>query len=138
MASVSIKRPRPCPNDIDDDSGTPNFVFSGNDSFSRFLVIESQDGSDPVTSLSSFIIEKQIESLIGTPKSIKKLKNKTLLVETNRKSQTENLLKMKSFFNLKSNVSEHNSLNSSIGVGRGGGGGGGRWGGGGGGGQAPQ
>ena len=97
MASVSIKRPRPCQNDIDDDSGTPNFVFSGNDTFSRFLVTQSQDGSDPVTSLSPFIIEKQIELLIGTPKSVK-LKNKTLLVETNRKSQTENLLKIKSYF----------------------------------------
>ena len=116
MASVSIKRPRPCQNDIDDDSGTPNFAFSRNDTFSRFLVIQSQDGSDPVTSLSPFIIEKQIESLIGTPKSVKKLKNKTLLVETNRKSQTENLLKIKSFFNLKVNVSEHNSLNSSKGI----------------------
>ena len=117
MASVSIKRPRPCQNDNDDDSETPNFVFSGNDTFSRFLVIQSQDGSDPVTSLSPFIIEKQIESLIGTPKSVKKkLKNKTLLVETNRKSQTENLLKVKSFFNLKVNVSEHNSLNSSKGI----------------------
>ena len=63
MASVSIKRPRPCQNDIDD---------SGNDTFARFLVIQSQDGSNPVTSLSPFIIEKQIESLIGTPKSVKK------------------------------------------------------------------
>ena len=113
MASVSIKRPRPCQND---DSGTPNFVFSGNDTFSRFLVIQSQDGSDPMTCLSPLIIQKQIESLIGTPKSVKKLKNKTLLVETNRKSQTENLLKIKSFFNLKVNVSEHNSLNSSKGI----------------------
>ena len=70
MASVSIKRPRPCQNDIDDDLATSNFVFSGNDTFPRFLVIQSQDGSNPVTSLSPFIIEKQIESLIGTPKSV--------------------------------------------------------------------
>ena len=116
MASVSIKRPRPCQNDIDDDLATPNFVFSGNDTFPRFLVIQSQDGSNPVTSSSPFIIEKQIESLIGTPKSVKKLKNKTLLVETNRKSQTENLLKVTSFFNLKVSVSQHNSLNSSKGI----------------------
>ena len=116
MASVSIKRPRPCQNNIDDDSGTPNFVFSGNETFPRFLVIQSQDGSNPVTSLSPFIIEKQIESLIGTPKSVKKLKNKTLLVETNRKSQTDNLLKITSFFNLKVSVSQHNSLNSSKGI----------------------
>ena len=115
-ASVIIKRPQPCQNDIDDDSGTPNFVFGGNDTFPRFLVIQSQDGSNPVTSLSPFIIEKQIESLIGTPKSFKKLKNKSLLVETNRKSQTENHLKLLSFFNLKVSVSQHNSLNSSKGI----------------------
>ena len=70
MASVSIKRPRPCQNDIDDDLATPNFVFSGIDTFPRFLVIQSQDGSNPVTSLSPFVIEKQIESLTGTPKSV--------------------------------------------------------------------
>ena len=74
---MSIKRPRPCQNDIDDDLAIPNFVFNGNDIFLRFLVIQSQDGSNPVTSLSPFVIEKQIESLIGTPKSVKKLKNKT-------------------------------------------------------------
>ena len=88
MASMSIKRPRPCQNDTDDDLGSPNFVFSGNDTFARFIVIKSQDGSNPVTSLSPFVIKKkQIESLIRTPKSVKKLKNKTLLVETNRKTQ---------------------------------------------------
>ena len=113
MASVSIKRPRPCQNDTDDDLESPNFVFSGNDTFARFLVIQSQDGSNQVTSLSPFIIEKQIKSLIGTPKSVKKQKNKTLLVETNRKSQTENLLKITSFFNIKVSVTEHNGLNSS-------------------------
>ena len=59
MASVSIKCPRPCQNDIDDDLESPNFVFSGNDTFARFLVIQSQDGSNPVTSLSPFIIENK-------------------------------------------------------------------------------
>ena len=116
MASVSIKRPRPCQNDINDDFESPNFVFSRNDTFARFLVIQSQDSSNPVTSLSPFVIEKQIEALIGTPKSVKKLKNKTLPVETNRKAQTVNLLKITSFFNLKVTVSEHNSLNSSNGI----------------------
>ena len=116
MASVSLKRHRPFQNDTDDDSGTPNFIFSGNDTFSRFLVIQSQDGPDPVTSLSPFLIEKQMESLVGTLKSVNKLKNKTLLVETNRKSQTKNLFKIKSCFNLKVLVSEHSSLNSSKGI----------------------
>ena len=69
-----------------------------------------------VTSLSPFIIEKQIESIIGSPKSVKKLKNKTLLVETNRKSQTENVLKTTTFFGLRVSVTEHQSLNSSKGI----------------------
>ena len=72
MASASIKRPRPCQNDTDDDLGSPTFVFSGNDTFARSLVIKSQDSSNPVTSLSPFVTEKQTESLIGTPKSVKK------------------------------------------------------------------
>ena len=97
MASVSLKRHRPCQNDIDD-LATPNVVFSGNNTFPRFLVIQSQNGSKSVTSLSPFVIEKQIESLIGTPKSVKKLKNKTLLVETfgskvtNRKFSQSNVI----------------------------------------------
>ena len=62
------------------------------------------------------MIEKQIESLIGTPKSVKTLKNKTLLVETNRKSQFDNLLKIKTFFGVKVSVTEHKSLNTSKGI----------------------
>ena len=44
------------------------------------------------------------------------MKNKTLLVETNRKSQTENLLQKKKFFGLRVSVTEHQSLNSSKGI----------------------
>ena len=65
----------------------------------------------PITSLSLFVIEKQIEALIGTPKSVKKMRNQTLLVETTRNIQTEQLLNCKTFFNLP--VSEHKTLNSS-------------------------
>ena len=49
----------------------------------------------PITSLSLFIIEKQIELIIGTLKNVK-LKNGTLLVETNRKKANR-----KSFKNYK-------------------------------------
>ena len=62
------------------------------------------------------MIEKQIESVIGTPKSVKKLKNRTLLLETSRKSQTDSLLKMSTFFGIKVSVTEHKTLNSSKGV----------------------
>ena len=60
-----------------------------------------------------FVIEKQIEASIGTPKSVKKLRNGTLLVETTRKAQTEKLLKLNKFFNLPMEVTTHKTLNSS-------------------------
>ena len=99
----------------DDTEQNRHFVFKGNDSFARFLVIKSEE-EKAVTSLSPFVIEKQMERIIGTPKSVKKLKNKTLLVETSRKSQTENLLKISTFFGLRVSVSENQSLNSSKGI----------------------
>ena len=106
------KRQRP---DSDDDTATSTF-FKSTENFARFLIIKSEDCEKPITKLSPFVIEKQIEAIIGIPKSVKKLKNKTLLVETNRKSQTENLLKTTTFFNLPVTVSEHNTLNSSKGI----------------------
>ena len=115
MASNTCKK-RALQTESDDDlEQTPNFVFKGNETFARFLVIKSME-EKAVTSLSPFIIEKQIESIIGSPKSVKKLKNKTLLVEANRKSQTENLLKTTTFFGLRVSVTEHQSLNSSKGI----------------------
>ena len=54
--------------------------------------------------------------MIGTAKSVKKLKNGTLLVETTRKTQTENLKKQTSFFGVPVEVTEHKSLNSSKGI----------------------
>ena len=91
------------------------FTFKANENFPKFLVISSKEEKQ-VTSLSPFIIEKQIESLIGTPKNAKKLKNGTLLVETNRKTQSENLLKNTKFFNLNVTVTEHKTLNSCKGI----------------------
>ena len=105
MASQN-KRPRPS-----NDNESSQFNFS----LTKFLVIKSEEAK-PITSLSPFIIEKQIESLIGTPKSVKKLKNELLLVETSKASQADSLLKVKKFFNLKVTVSEHNSLNKSRGI----------------------
>ena len=91
-------------------------IFTSQENFARYLIIESKNKEKPVTSLSPFVIEKQIESMIGTAKSVKKLKNGTLLVETTRKTQTENLKKQTSFFGVPVEVTEHKSLNSSKGI----------------------
>ena len=47
------------------------------ENFARYLIIESKNKEKPVTSLSPFVIEKQIESTIGTAKSVKKLNQRT-------------------------------------------------------------
>ena len=99
----------------EDDTQPTTFTFKANENFAKFLVISSKEDK-PITSLSPFIIEKQIESLIGTPKNVKKLKNGTLLVETNRKSQTDNLSKITKFFNINVTVTEHKTLNSCKGI----------------------
>ena len=112
MDPTNNKRQRP---DSDDeiDSST---LFKTPDNFAKFLIIESKNKEKPITSLSPFVIEKQIEAMIGTPKNVKKLKNGTLLIETTRKMQTDILLKSTKFFNLPVEVSPHKSLNSSKGI----------------------
>ena len=97
MASNTCKKERFKQNQMTTWNRPLTLFFKGNDIFARFLVIKSME-EKAVTSLSPFIIEKQIESIIGSPKTVKKLKNKTLLVEKNGKSQTENLLKTTTFF----------------------------------------
>lgn len=114
MAFSQSKRPRP--GEFDDTLGVNCVNTKVQEQFPRYLIIKSTDEDSPVTNLSPFVIEKQIEALIGTPKNVKKLKNKTLLVETNRKSQTEQLLKTTKFFNLEVTVSEHTTLNTSKGI----------------------
>ena len=112
MATSNNKRQRP---DSDDDINSST-LFRAVETFPKFIVIESTNKEKPITSHSPFVIEKQIEATIGTPKSVKKLKNGTLLVETTRKTQTENLMKLKQFFNLPSEVTIHKTLNSSKGI----------------------
>ena len=108
LSATNKKRQRP---DSDDETNTFSF-FKPVENFPKFIVIKSENQEKPITTLSPFVIEKQIEATIGTPKSVKKLKNQTLLVETTRKAQTDNLLKMTTFFNLPVSVSEHKTLNT--------------------------
>ena len=71
MASSTLKRLKP---DSDDDEHEASTIFTSQENFARYLIIESKNKEKPVTSLSPFVIEKQIESMIGTATSVKKLK----------------------------------------------------------------
>ena len=56
--------------------------------YPRFIILESKE------KLSPFIIEKSISALI-TPKTVKNLKNGTILIEVTEKKQAEIILKQK-------------------------------------------
>ena len=62
-----------------------------------------------------FVVEKVILANIGTPRSVKKMRSGSLLIECDRLQQTKNLLKMKKFFEIPVRF-PHTSLNSSKGV----------------------
>ena len=82
----------------------------------RFLVVKLQEENRTMADLSPFVIERCIQSIVGHPKTIKKLKSGDLLLEVARKQQVENLLKTTKIFEFKVKISLHNSLSSSKGV----------------------
>ena len=63
--------------------------------FPHFIVLESLEDK-PMSKFSPFVIEKTLSGLF-TPISVKKLSNGTLLVEVTKKTNTDILLKIKSF-----------------------------------------
>lgn len=97
----------------DEHTSQENISFS---MYSKFFVVESRDPDTPVSGVSPFIIQKTIEGLVGTPKTVKKLKNKTLLVELSRETQVDQLKKLQEIGNIKVKTYEHPTLNKSKGI----------------------
>ena len=104
-SSKPSKRPYP---DSDSDSDTLPTTFP------NFIVLESLDEKQ-LTKLNPIVIEKTISGIVK-PISVKKLNNGTLLIEVDKKTYADNLLKMKTFAGLKIKAFPHISLNSSKGV----------------------
>ena len=59
MATLTHKRPR---SDSDNDEIDTSTIFRTQENFAKFLIIQSTNKDKPITSLSPFVIEKQIES----------------------------------------------------------------------------
>ena len=98
-------------------SSPTSFNFSNTSiNYECFIVVESKDPSKPITELSPFTIEKTIKSILRTPKSVKKLKDKTLLVECFSKQQAVNLLSHEKFFGIDVKIPPHSTLNVCKGV----------------------
>ena len=81
----------------------------------RFLVIGSAD-DETLKKLSPFAIQKGLQGLAGEPKTVKKLRNGSLLVECSTESHSKNLLKSKRLCGISITVNLHTYLNSSKGV----------------------
>ena len=81
LQQASSKNIRQRPDSDDETEAAPIFA---SDNFPRFLVIKSEEEDTSITSLSPFVIEKQIESFIGTPKTVKKLKKQNTLSRNNK------------------------------------------------------
>ena len=84
--------------------------------FARFLIIESLNSEHLLSKLSPFVIEKELVSLARSPKSVKKLKNGTLLVKVEKAQHSINLLGLKRFFEIPVKSYARGSLNSSRGL----------------------
>ena len=83
------------PNISSDDSDEETTVISP--SFPRFLLIEATENKKHITKLSPFVIQKTMQSVIGTVDSIKKLKSDQLLIETHKRNISDKLLKLTEF-----------------------------------------
>ena len=97
------------------DSDNKCFCNTSNN-WPRFLVVESSSDNLPQSKLSPFAVQKGIQAVAGTLKSIKRLRDGSFLVECARKSQAMGLLKTTRFIDKPIRVSIHKALNSSRGV----------------------
>ena len=88
----------------------------GRDNWPRFLIVESCQANKTMQNVSPFVINKAIEGVAGTVKSVKKTRAGTLLIEVETRQKCLNLLSMQQIDQMPVRVSPHRSLNSSKGV----------------------
>ncbi|XP_062598685.1 uncharacterized protein LOC134260118, partial [Saccostrea cucullata] len=85
----------------------------------RFITLEAQlseNYTKPLTKVSPFVIQKGIQGIIGTPKSVKKLKSGALLLEVSKKQQSTSLLALKTLADIPVIGKVHSGLNQSKGI----------------------
>ena len=95
--------------DSDDDSRSVT-------SFPRFVVIKSNNPEKPVAGLSPFVVEKTVKGILGMTPKIKKLRSGELLLEVEQKKYSDQILHLKTIFQLRVTAYPHTSLNSCKGV----------------------
>ncbi|XP_046686454.1 uncharacterized protein LOC124372131 [Homalodisca vitripennis] len=82
-----------------------------------FLVFKHKNESDNLSKVSPFVINKALVGAGGSPLSVRKLRNGTILVEAVNALQAQKFLSMKTFYDqVEITVQPHESLNSSKGI----------------------
>ena len=98
--------------DTDPDSDSDIIVQS----WPRFLIVESTDPLSPLNKISPFALNKGIQGLAGTPKTVKLLRSGALLVEVSKEVHAKNLLKATTLAQCPVKATAHKTLNSCRGV----------------------
>ena len=81
----------------------------------KFIVLTCKDPSKDITRISPFLIEKSLKAAAGDVKNVKKL-NHGLLIECQRKIQSDNVLKMNKIYDHEITASPHRTLNQCKGI----------------------
>ena len=90
MAPTNKKRLRD--NDQDSDLDYENERSYSCNNWPRFLFMESSNDDLPLSKLSPFAVQKGLQAVAGTLKSIKRLRDRSFLVECGKRAQAQNLL----------------------------------------------
>jgi len=78
--------------------------------------MESTDSSRPLAKLSPFALQKGIQGLAGEVKNVTRLRSGQVLVEVDKKSHSDNLLRSAMIIDVPMRVSPHKSLNYKKGI----------------------
>ena len=97
-------------------SDTESEGETGLDCWPRFLIMESSDGTRPLSKLSPFALQKGIQGLAGVPKTVNRLRSGQVLIEVDRKPHSKNLLQSTMLIDVPIRVSPHKSLNYKKGI----------------------
>lgn len=83
----------------------------------KFILIKRNGNpGQTMDKISPFTIKKTIDQFAGSPKSIRRLQDGSLLVETTTHAQAEKMYKMEKMNDIQITVSEHPTLNTSKGT----------------------
>jgi hypothetical protein len=97
--------------DPDNDSSSTSVI----ESWPRFLIISALDANVPI-SKNPFVLHKAIKGIAGEPRQVSRMRSGDILVEVDKQSHSNNLLKSSVLAGVPVKVSPHTSLNTSKGV----------------------